>query len=160
MLNEKFLLDIFHPTGKLKKKALRGSQNFANSSLLSGKVKKSSADGKTIFLVASNFFPCSRLHIDELQEVKLLLEVLRCRLVQMLSDQHGQLVSVLEDSCNACAAAPVVVEMCVLVRQHLQLLRHQSVVVVDDVVAGGRDSSLPDRLVDQEEVVTGSGSEK
>lgn len=78
----------------------------------------------------------------------------------MFNHQHRQLVRVLHDGRNARAAAPVVVKMRLLVRQHLQLVRRQPVAVVDDVVAGRRDGALTDGLADQVEVVAVDGQKK
>lgn len=80
--------------------------------------------------------------------------------MQVFTDEHRQLVSVLNDRRDSCAATPVVVQMRVLVREDLHLIRSQSTLVVDDVVAGGRHSSLADGLADQEEVVAVDGQIK
>lgn len=84
----------------------------------------------------------------------MIVEVAGRRRVKMFADQQRQLVRVLNDGRYTRASAPVVVEMRVLVRQHLQLIRRESAVVVDDVVAGGRDGALADGLADQVEVET------
>lgn len=92
-----------------------------------------------------------------LQEVKLILEATRRDAVQKLADQNRQLPRVLIDSRNTDTAAPVVVEMRLLVSEQLNLVSAQAAGVVNDVVACRCDCSLANGLADQEEVVAGRG---
>lgn len=92
-----------------------------------------------------------------LQEVKLILEATRRDAVQKLADQNRKLPRVLIDSRNTDTAAPVVVEMRLLVSEQLNLVSAQAAGVVNDVVACRRDCSLANGLADQEEVVAGRG---
>jgi hypothetical protein len=74
-------------------------------------------------------------------------------LMQALADEQCQLVRILNHGWNASASAPVVVEVSVLVAQHLHLIGCEAIGVVDDVVARRRDGSLTNTLTDQEEVI-------
>lgn len=73
--------------------------------------------------------------------------------MQKFADQNRQLSRVLIDSGNTDTAAPVVVEMSLLVSKHLNLVSAPAAGVVNDVVACRRDCSLTNGLADQEEVV-------
>lgn len=66
--------------------------------------------------------------------------------MEELSDEEGQLVRVLTHGRDPGRAGPVVVQMALLVRQHLQVVDLQPGRVVDDVVRGGRNRPLADRL--------------
>ena len=74
------------------------------------------------------------------------------------TDQEGELVRVLAGRRHAHRPRPVVVEVRQLVGQLLDVLGLQAGGVLDDVVTGGVDGSLPHRLGDQEEVVPKDGT--
>ena len=71
-----------------------------------------------------------------------------------LSHQVSKLVGVLTHHGDPHSAGPVVVEVGQLVGQRLDVLGLQAWGVLDDIVAGGVDSPLPDRLTDKEKVVS------
>lgn len=73
--------------------------------------------------------------------------------MQIFANQESQLVSVLNDGRDASGAAPVVVQMSLLVRQQLHPIWLESAGVVDDVVRSWSNCALSDRLADQEEIV-------
>lgn len=73
--------------------------------------------------------------------------------MQVLADEEGQLVCVLDDGWYAGASTPVVVQVRLLVCENLHLIRLQAVRVVDDVVRCGSDGSLANGLANQEEIV-------
>ena len=60
---------------------------------------------------------------------------------------------VLNNGGDSGAAAPVVVEMRLFVRDDLHLVRSETVGVVNDVVGSWRDGALTNALADQVEVV-------
>ena len=62
-------------------------------------------------------------------------------------------MGVLAGCGNSDSAGPVVVEVCQLVRQLLEVLGLQAAGVLHHVVAGRVDRALPHRLGHQEEVV-------
>lgn len=62
--------------------------------------------------------------------------------MQVLANQNGQLVSVLNDSRNTSASTPVVIQVRVFVRQDLHLVWFQTIGVINDVVACWCDGTL------------------
>lgn len=88
-----------------------------------------------------------------LQEVKLLFQSGRWTLMDELTDQEGQFMSVLTDGRNTQSSRPIVVQMSQFVCELLMLIGRQSGCVVDDVVAGRRNGSDATRLGDEEKVV-------
>lgn len=73
--------------------------------------------------------------------------------MQELADQNRQLSRVLIHGRDTNAAAPVVVEMSLLVCEHLDLVSGPAAGIVDDVVTGRPDCPLTSRLTNQEEIV-------
>lgn len=75
---------------------------------------------------------------------------------QVFACHLRQFVGELDDRRNAERTTPVVIQVTELVREHLNLRRvESSLVVVNHVVAGRRDASLTCVLTDQIEIVAG-----
>ena len=92
--------------------------------------------------------------ISKLQIEQCVLKLVTWLLVETFSDQECQLVSVLARGGHTNSSWPVVVEMSQLVGQLLDVFWLQSGLVLDNIVGGRVDSSLPHGLRHQEEVVS------
>lgn len=69
-----------------------------------------------------------------------------------LSHQEGQFVCILTYCRNARGSGPVVIQVALLVRQHLQMINLQAGGIVDNVIRGRRNRALTDRLRHQVEI--------
>ena len=94
----------------------------------------------------------NEMHV-RLQIVQGILELVTWGSVQRLPHEEGQLVGVLAGGGDPHCAGPVVVKVTQLVGELLDVFRLKPAAVLDHVVGGGIDSSLPHALRHEEEVI-------
>ena len=91
--------------------------------------------------------------IIKLQIVKRFPELVAWSDVETFAHEEGELVGVLAGGGDPHGAGPVVLKMTQLVRQLLDVLGLEAATILDHVVRGWVDGSLPHGLAHEEEVV-------
>lgn len=80
--------------------------------------------------------------------------------MDVLTNEEGELVSILHDGGHPHSSAPVVIKMTIFVCQSLQLAGSQLNLIFNYIVACWRHRSISDRLTHEIEIVAGGGGKK